>query len=132
MRILGFSKKWDKLQNDVFTTFRFPRKDKDWQVGEVVQIVYKPRSKEREVLGIAEIVYLWGRHFGFCTNITDKEAVLDGFSGYTVMKDCFYKMYGDIIFDRPINKLTLKWLTSSEFQKREASVIELGGDEEEK
>jgi len=30
MRILGFSKKWDKLKDPEFTTFRFERKDKDW------------------------------------------------------------------------------------------------------
>jgi len=57
MRILGFSKKWAKLNNKLlFTTFRFPRKDKDWEIEEVVQIVYKPRSKEREPLGIARII----------------------------------------------------------------------------
>jgi len=51
MRILGVSKKWDKLKNEMlFTTFRFPRKDRDWAVEEVVQLVYKPRSKEREIL----------------------------------------------------------------------------------
>lgn len=57
MRILGFSQKWHKLNNGIlFTTFRFPRKDKDWEIEEVVQIVYKPRSKQREPLGIARII----------------------------------------------------------------------------
>lgn len=40
MRILGFSKKWDKLNNGKFTTFRYPRKDslvgRDWHDGEVL------------------------------------------------------------------------------------------------
>ena len=56
MRILGFSKKWDKLNQDMFTTFRFPRKDRDWGVEELVQVVYKPRTKGREPLGIARIM----------------------------------------------------------------------------
>lgn len=54
MRILGFSKHWAKLDNPEFTTFRFPRKDKDWQIGETVKIVIKPRSKGGgELLGLA-------------------------------------------------------------------------------
>jgi len=63
MRILGFSKKWGKLNKQwferdllTFTTFRYPRRDKEWEAEEVVQIVYKPRSKEREPLGIARII----------------------------------------------------------------------------
>ena len=57
MRVLGFSKKWTKLNNPIiFTTFRFPRKDRDWEAEEIVQVVYKPRSKDREVLGIARII----------------------------------------------------------------------------
>ena len=56
MRILGFSRKWDKLKNDTFTTFRFERRDADWTVGEVVQVVYKPRTKGREILGVATII----------------------------------------------------------------------------
>ena len=57
MRIIGFSKKWDKLNNELlFTTFRYPRRDRDWEVEEVVQVVYKPRSKDREPLGIARII----------------------------------------------------------------------------
>ena len=57
MRILGFSEKWPKLNNEIlFTTFRFPRKDKDWEVEEIVQVVYKTRSKDREPIGIARII----------------------------------------------------------------------------
>lgn len=57
MRILGFNQKGGKLNNNImFTTFRFPRKDKDWEVEEVVQVVYKPRSPKREILGIARII----------------------------------------------------------------------------
>lgn len=64
MRILGFSRKdwinylngnW-KREEEIFTTFRFTRRDRDWEVGELVQIVIKPRTKGREPLGIAKIV----------------------------------------------------------------------------
>ena len=114
MRILGFSKKWDKLQQGEFTTFRYPRKDRDWQVGEVVKVVYKPRSKEREVLGTAEITAKNHLQFGLFNiydsrYITTAEAQMDGFTCYKEMKDWFYKQYGGRIFGEPINKLTLKW-----------------------
>lgn len=57
MRILGFSKKWPKLKEPEFTTFRFERKDKPHYVGEQLQIVIQPRRKGGgEKLGIAEIV----------------------------------------------------------------------------
>lgn len=112
MRILGFEKKWPKLENDFFTTFRFPRRDKDWEVTELVQIVYKPRSKEREILGIARIINKDERQFlSFGQfEISDTEAREDGFTGYVEMKDWFFKQYGERIFNEPMNKLTLAWL----------------------
>ena len=116
MRILGFEQKWPKLRHgSKFTTFRFARKDKDWEVDEEVKVVYKPRSKEREMLGIAMITAKERRQFGdgsvyasYC--ITPADARLDGFADYADMKDWFYKRYGDRIFKEPINKLTLKWM----------------------
>ena len=64
MRILGFSKKWGKLGDTTFTTYRFPRKDKDWQLEEVVQVatqpvwfqlyVYKDRGVTRELIARAQ------------------------------------------------------------------------------
>ena len=56
MRIISFSKRWPKLLNQEFTTFRFPRKDRNWEVGERVQVYYKNRTPEREKLGEAEII----------------------------------------------------------------------------
>lgn len=50
MRIISFSRMWDKLQDDEFTTFRFPRKDKDWYKNEKVQVYYKNRSPHRQSL----------------------------------------------------------------------------------
>ena len=61
MRIMGFQKQWvnqltgkPKLSEEEFTTFRWPRRDRDWEVGETVRVVMNPRTKERIPLGEAE------------------------------------------------------------------------------
>lgn len=122
MRILGFSKKWDKLRQPEFTTFRFLRRDKDWQVGEQVQIVFKPRSKEREVLGVAEIIKKEPRSLDIVepsiemrdyTELSEEEAIEDGFEDTTEMLNWMCKVYNDRIWDEPMNKLTLRWLSRS-------------------
>jgi hypothetical protein len=108
MRVLGFSKKWEKLQNLEFTTFRFPRKDKDWYIGEYVQIVYHPRSKDREFLFNAQIISKESRKLEDINNV---EACLDGFKDAEDMNNWIIKTYGNndgICF--PMNKLTLKRL----------------------
>ena len=131
MRELGFSTKWDKLNSEIlFTTFRCPRKDRDWQVEEVVKIVYKPRSKEREVLGIARIIrknikdlnkqfhFSWGIYSTPNTpdTITPDEAEDDGFTGMhgggdtEKMRRFFIDTYGYSRCETPINKLTLYWI----------------------
>ena len=117
MRILGFSKKWRKLHQSEFTTFRFPRKDRDWSTGEVVQIVFKPRSKDHERLGIAEITNSEPRYF-YNPNedvptkqlMGHSEAERDGFKDYYDMRDWLKKVYGNRIYRKPMNKLTLRWI----------------------
>ena len=111
MRILGFSKKWDKLKQNTFTTFRYPRGDKDWAIGEQVQIVFKPRSKDREVLGQAEIINKEIRKIGTAFEQylpTEEEARADGFSSIIEMNKYFSDTYGRRIFQEPIHKLTLR------------------------
>lgn len=116
MRILGFSEKWVKLGQPVFTTFRFARKDKDWQMGEFVQVVLKPRSKHREKLGFAKII---GKELRWIKpklredlpDITEEEAVVDGFKGWREMWAWLLKAYGiRRLLSEPMNKLTLKWI----------------------
>ena len=123
MRILGFSKKWPKLQKDVFTTFRFPRKLHDPDVGDVVQIVYKPRSKGREILGLAEITHKelrWVmnatdeavKHYGdyFAVGVvTEQEAILDGFQDREDMIKWIRNTYRSRQAVEPMNKFTLRW-----------------------
>lgn len=130
MRIMGFSKKWPKLNRDIFTTYRFPRKDRDWAVEEVVQIVYKPRSKEREPLGIARIIrkqekdlskrwsyYPLPSYPNTPDMIDPSEAYEDGFSGMhgggdvEKMMKFFNETYG-YVRDKKMNKLTLYWLSA--------------------
>jgi hypothetical protein len=103
---------WPKLQQYGFTTFRFPRKDKDWAEGEVVRIVYHPRSKDRKILGIAKILtkeqrVLMGKRFGV-PQVTPSEAIADGFNGLSGMLGWIAKTYREIPL-KPINKLTLIW-----------------------
>lgn len=103
MRILGFSKKWDKLEQPKFTTFRFTRRDRDWEKGEQVQIVFKPRSKDREILGIADII---NKEYKSINEITEREAQLDGFYDHYEMWR--FLKYPDM--DTIIHKLTLRWI----------------------
>lgn len=112
MRSLGFQEKWDKLKQDTFTTFRFTRRDRDWQLGELVQVVFKPRSKEREVLGKAVIINKVKRYIvkpGYPL-VTYNEIKQEGFTDYGEMYDWLAAIYGgDRLFDEPMNKLTLRW-----------------------
>ena len=116
MRILGLGEKWDKLSNDIFTTFRFARKDRDWEVGETVQVVYKPRTKGREILGVATII---GRNTRLIPSaasyvakvnaplITHAEVVADGFESVNEMRQWLQRTYGKgrVLL---MNKLTLR------------------------
>ncbi len=106
MRIISFSKRWDKLQRPEFTTFRFPRKDKDWYRGEVVQVYFQSRSPQREPLGIAEIVK---KEPKLLADITHEEAVEDGFVNLYDMFEWLAKSHKGRDMFQPINKLTLCW-----------------------
>lgn len=135
MRILGFSKKWDKLYKResvlldslLFTTFRYPRRDKDWEVEEVVQVVYKPRAKDREPLGIARIIRKQekdiSKRLSWFSNpnypkmpdtITSEEAKEDGFIGQHGGGDmeAIVNFIKDSKRTKPdiVNKLILYWI----------------------
>ena len=128
MRVLGFSRKdWmnyltntPKLEETEFTTFRVPRKDKDWERLEKVQIVLHQRSKERDLLGVAMIIHKEPAFFFYMPNglfieriITDKEAKKDGFPSSHLMYLAMVKMHGREKAEGQFNKLTLKWLKVS-------------------
>lgn len=114
MRILGFSKKWDKLTQSRFTTFRLPRKDKDWHIGERVQVVYHPRSKDHKLLFIAEIINVESRSFdpAMAPAITNTEAISDGFGGVVSMWAWMDKTHGNFCSSSIFNKITLRKLNA--------------------
>lgn len=114
MRILGVSQEWDKLQRARWTTFRFPRRDKDWEVNESAQIVVKPRTKTRKYLGIAEIISKEPRNFmkhavATILSVSEAEAQEDGFINLADMILWMHKQHGDRIFKESMNKLALEW-----------------------
>lgn len=113
MRIMGFQKHWinhttgkPKLSEPWFTTFRFPRADNDWQVEEVVQIVLKPRTKERIILGEARIIRKEPR---LVFQISEEEANLDGFGTVQAMRDFLIEDPKYLRGQNP-NRLTLTWV----------------------
>lgn len=110
-RVIGFTKKWDKLYTPEFTTFRFKRKDKPLEVGELVQIVYHPRSKDREIIGKALIkridAYCFRPTIGYLYP-SDEDAIADGFDGLDEMIDWFTDTYGERINQETMFKITLK------------------------
>ena len=121
MRIISFTVIWDKLHQPEFTTFRYPRGDKDWYVGEVVQVYYKNRSPQRIKLGVAEIINKERRELDtFFTDgklvpptgtplTTEGEAIADGFRSREDMATFMEKQYG-LDYISVFNKLTLKWI----------------------
>ncbi|GAI70412.1 unnamed protein product, partial [marine sediment metagenome] len=114
MRILGVTTKWPKLKRPFWTTFRLPRRDKDWQVGEEVQVVYKPRSKQREVLGAARIIEKIAKRFWSPSTrgniITKAEVIEDGFESVQEMWRWMLKAHGARVRQEPLNKLTVEWI----------------------
>jgi len=132
MRILGFQKKWDKLQLPTFTTFRWCRQDKDWFIGESVKVVYKPRHQDREELGIAIIKRKDARSpdaempLRNIPTISDAEAQSDGFIDCEDMLEWLIRVYGsdDRFMFEPINKLTLTWLERYERKSYERKSVE--------
>jgi hypothetical protein len=108
MRILGFTRMWPKLAQDDFTTFRFTRKDKDWQITELVQCVYKPRSKDRQFLGIACITSKAPR---IIDEITREEAIEDGFINLLELHLFFWPAFKT----DSVNKLYITWVEKSAY-----------------
>jgi len=108
MRILGFERHWPKLDEETFSTFRYPRRDTDWLIGERVQVVIKPRSKDRQPLLCAEIIQVKQvkmRH------ITDEMARRDGFKDRENMMKWLQRSYrhtANWLLQTPMNRLILR------------------------
>lgn len=110
MRIMGFSKKWGKLNHQTFSTFRLPRKDRDWYIGEPIQVVYHPRSKDHKLLFLAEIINVEHRSFDPASAplITNAEAIADGFDSVNSMRLWLEQAHGKFNVSRLFNKITLR------------------------
>ena len=112
MRILSFTKKWDKLKQPEFTTFRVPRKDadkgRDWHINEVVQVYFHNRQPDREFLGIAKII---DKSSTWLSCLDDEEAVADGFTDIVDMIEWMMKAHKGQTDPQQVrlNKLTLSW-----------------------
>lgn len=106
MRELGFSEHWPKLLQGEFTTWRFRRHDKDWQISEQVRVVDRPRSKDRKFLFYGDIVGKERRRFK--DGITLEEARADGFESEEAMLGWFRSVHGERVDKEPINKLTIR------------------------
>ncbi|MDZ4231587.1 MAG: hypothetical protein U1C52_02230 [Patescibacteria group bacterium] len=76
---------------------------------EPVTVVYKPRTKQKKVLGKAIITDKKAVYFG---DISQSEAIEDGFpQGIGEMQDWFVHTYGSReTFHMAMNKLTLAWI----------------------
>ena len=117
MRVLGFSKLWLQLAQPTFTTFRYPRRDKDWCAGEQIQIVFDKRGSDHSILGIAEIVKVNPRclamHKCNCgyRKISDGEAKIDGFKSKYAMWHWWEETYKDTDRwpDYHPNRISLVW-----------------------
>ena len=120
MRIIGFSIEWPKLEQDEFTTFRFQRKDRDWYIGEAVQVRIKPRSKGGGIRkGVAVIMHKENKGIADSYTIKDAEAIADGFpGGISEMWGWLIKSHSTEQLVRPLHKLTLKWVNSIQGEVR--------------
>ena len=128
MRIISFGDKIKEKQPAhvkhvglvlrLFTTWRMPRRDRDWEAGEVVKVVYKNRSPQhRRELGTAVIISKvprsltsgWGRvTSGY--GISHEEAQLDGFRNAHETHVFLQKSHGERYWEEDINILLLCWI----------------------
>jgi len=116
MRIISFAIQWEKLGKKEFSTFRYPRKDTDWTVGEKVQVFIKNRSPSRIFLGVAEIISKDPRTLVIVEDplpanrgiVSQKEAQADGFKNLREMASFMADHYGRD-YSPDFNKLTLRW-----------------------
>ncbi|MFA5152108.1 MAG: hypothetical protein WC554_06100 [Clostridia bacterium] len=101
----------EKLTSLSFTTFRLPRLDKDWYVGEILEVVLQPIGKKKFPLGQAEVIFLEPKdHFQYGDKgISDEEALKDGFrDSWELRKKIFWtRRHGKK--PQVAYKLTLEW-----------------------
>ena len=119
MRIISFTEYWvnlvlnvPKLETDQFSTWRFTRRDKDYFVGEKLQVWFRQRSPKRKFLFNAEVVSKTPRQLfdkNETLNISWAEAKVDGFESPEIMFHFLVKAHGEQrVKTEPINILFLR------------------------
>lgn len=95
MPALGFTKLLDKLLDGTKTqTIRKPRKH-PLKVGDVLYIFWKMRTKQCKKLGDAKITKIERKRF---KEITEEDAILDGFPRLLDFQRAFATMHRDILY----------------------------------
>ena len=108
--------KRNRLFNEQFVTYKRIRKDKDWQVGEIVNVTLSPVAKAHTQLGFAKIIGIDKKsynHFIYpeTTSLSCDELTYEGFGQFDEWE--FKRSYfGDDYHDvKTFNKITLQWIT---------------------
>ncbi len=112
----SYDVKRNRLFNQQFVTYKRIRKDKDWQVGEIVNVTLSPVAEAHTQLGFAKIINIDKKSFNRYTypetaDLSCGELAYEGFGpfdNYDFKRAYFGKDYLDVnIF----NKITLQWIT---------------------
>lgn len=117
MRIISFTEMWPKLQASQFTTWRFPRRDRDYITGEQLQAWYRQRSPKRQFLFNVEVVSKWSKWLIDANglHIRPDEALVDGFDSPEQMFEFLKKAHGKRVYNEPINVLLLRKIPETNF-----------------
>lgn len=107
MPLLGFTKLKSKLLDGTKTqTIRKPRKH-PLKVGDKLYIYWMLRTKECQKLGEAIITKIKRKFVGEMTN---RDAVLDGFNNYKELINALYEMHSEqVCLHKPFDIITFEW-----------------------
>jgi len=112
----SYTAKSNRLFHEQFVTYKRIRKDKDWQLGEVVNVTLSPVAKPHTKLGFATIVGIDKKstnHYTYpeTTEVSGNEFRYEGFDLFDEW-DFRRKYFGDDYHEvETFNKITLQWLT---------------------
>jgi hypothetical protein len=109
---MGGVERKPKLECLSFVTFRLPRVDKDWMVGEILEVVIQRIGDKKYPLGQAEIIYMdrkERREYYGEFSISDEDAQHEGYkSSWELSKKLFYARKAGQV-PTFAYKLTLEW-----------------------
>ena len=106
MPLLGFTKLRGKLLDGSKTqTIRKPRKV-PLKVGDKLYVYWMPRTKSCEKLGEAKVTKIERKWF---KDITDEDAVRDGFRNLKEFRCAFMEMHSDATWCDEFDVITFEW-----------------------